>query len=135
MVVVNLETVLIGSQAIQYMQGPKHEGQLLALENGEGSSLCPVESKINFVVPSDKILRDFKPVIQIPTKLEPGIFYIMIALLVKYRRPNSTQVQHWYSYNNMQRTTFSSGQKRIESGKEQEKRREIWRFSIYYWCH
>ncbi len=56
------------------------------------SSLCPLESKINFVVPSDKILRDFKPVIQIPIKLEICIFYMMIALLVKYRRPNSTQV-------------------------------------------
>ncbi len=71
MVVVNLETVW--GQAIRYMRGSKHEGQLLALENGEISSLCPLESKMNFVVPSDKILRDFKPVIQISIKLEPGI--------------------------------------------------------------
>ncbi len=83
---------LFGGQAIRYMRGPKHEGQLLAFENGESSSLCLVESKINFVIPSDKILQDFKAVIQIPIRLEPGIFYMMIVLLVKYRRPNSTQV-------------------------------------------
>ncbi len=52
--------------------------------------MCPVESKINFVVPSDKILRDFKPVIQIPIKLEPDIFYMMISLLL------NCQIQHRY---------------------------------------
>ncbi len=30
---------LFGGQAIRYMRGPKHEGQLLVLENGESSSL------------------------------------------------------------------------------------------------
>ncbi len=34
---------LFGGQAIRYMQGLKQEGQLLALENGESSSLCLVE--------------------------------------------------------------------------------------------
>ena len=66
-------------QFIQFMSGGKNEGDLL-MEEAEKGYYDPLNSQINFAVPSIQSLQNFRTEFPLPKELTPGLIEEAIAL-------------------------------------------------------